>query len=95
MALSNYFRLDDVTDSAKKTQPPGSNKTKNKTTHLLSRQAQHYHTGSGPSIRTTSGALFGYNASPEDPHEISFSKFEILEAADITGKWWPARKEGG
>ncbi|KAG8917352.1 Transmembrane osmosensor, partial [Tulasnella sp. 408] len=40
-------------------------------------------------------ALHAYTASPDDPHEISFSKGEILEIFDNSGKWWQARKQDG
>ena len=34
-------------------------------------------------------------ASPDDPIEISFSKGEIIDIIDKTGKWWQARKKDG
>ena len=34
-------------------------------------------------------------ADPDDPNEISFSKGEIIDIIDKTGKWWQARKEDG
>ena len=34
-------------------------------------------------------------ASPDDPNEISFSRGEILDIVDNTGKWWQAEKEDG
>ncbi|KAG5519880.1 hypothetical protein PMAC_000157 [Pneumocystis sp. 'macacae'] len=40
-------------------------------------------------------AIYSYNASPDDPREVSFIKDEILEIGDISGKWWQARKEDG
>ncbi|KAI3319726.1 hypothetical protein HD806DRAFT_258866 [Xylariaceae sp. AK1471] len=41
-------------------------------------------------------AIYPYKAKAgEDPEEISFSRYEILEVADVTKPWWPARKENG
>ncbi|TCD69283.1 Transmembrane osmosensor [Steccherinum ochraceum] len=40
-------------------------------------------------------ALYAYNASLDDPNEISFTKGEILEILDKQGKWWQAKKADG
>ncbi|KAH9962717.1 hypothetical protein BGW80DRAFT_1354088 [Lactifluus volemus] len=40
-------------------------------------------------------ALYAYTASPDDPNEISFSKGEVMDIIDKTGKWWQARKDDG
>lgn len=40
-------------------------------------------------------ALYNYNASPDDPNELSFSKGEILDIVDNSGKWWQAKKADG
>ncbi|RCH83874.1 Transmembrane osmosensor, partial [Rhizopus stolonifer] len=35
-------------------------------------------------------ALHAYQANPEDPNELNFSKGEILDIVDKTGNWWQA-----
>jgi SHO1 osmosensor len=39
-------------------------------------------------------ALYSYQANPEDPTEISFSKGDEMEVLDNKGKWWHVRKLG-
>ncbi|KAK9768352.1 Transmembrane osmosensor [Basidiobolus ranarum] len=40
-------------------------------------------------------ALYGYEASPDDPNEVSFLKDEVVHVADTKGKWWQAKKSDG
>ncbi|KAJ3088375.1 Transmembrane osmosensor [Quaeritorhiza haematococci] len=37
-------------------------------------------------------ALYSYEANPEDPNEISFSKGDVLDIMDNKGKWWQAKR---
>ncbi|CAO3610645.1 unnamed protein product [Cunninghamella echinulata] len=40
-------------------------------------------------------ALHDYQASPDDPNELSFTRGEVLEIVDRRGNWWQARKSDG
>ncbi|KAJ7875388.1 SH3 domain-containing protein [Mycena olivaceomarginata] len=40
-------------------------------------------------------ALYTFDASPDDPNEISFRKGEIIDILDKEGEWWYARKNDG
>ncbi|PKI85379.1 Sho1p [Malassezia vespertilionis] len=40
-------------------------------------------------------ALYTYKASEDDPTEISFTKGDILEIVDSSGKWWQAHRSNG
>ncbi|PVU85312.1 hypothetical protein BB559_002331 [Furculomyces boomerangus] len=40
-------------------------------------------------------ALYSYEASEDDPTEMSFVKGEVLDILDCNGKWWQARRADG
>jgi SHO1 osmosensor len=39
--------------------------------------------------------MYAYNASPDDPNEVSFAKGDILDVVDNTGKWFQVRTPSG
>ncbi|KAI8362703.1 hypothetical protein EDC96DRAFT_444861, partial [Choanephora cucurbitarum] len=40
-------------------------------------------------------AIHNYNASKDDPNELSFSKGELLYIHEKRGSWWQAKKANG
>jgi len=46
-------------------------------------------------IRFQAKALYGYQAAPGQPEEVSLTKGEILDVLDDSGDWWEVRKACG
>jgi hypothetical protein len=40
-------------------------------------------------------ALYDYQASPDDPNELSFKKGDIFDITDSSGKWWEVEAADG
>ncbi|EPQ26840.1 uncharacterized protein PFL1_05475 [Pseudozyma flocculosa PF-1] len=51
--------------------------------------------GGQPDYGYKARALYAYQANADDPTEISFSKGEVLDIVDNSGKWWQAKKASG
>ncbi|KLO13700.1 hypothetical protein SCHPADRAFT_997132 [Schizopora paradoxa] len=49
----------------------------------------------GPTIVDRATALYDYEASPDDPSEISFKKGDTFDIIDNVGKWWSAQTSKG
>ncbi|KAF8349644.1 hypothetical protein F5887DRAFT_947387 [Amanita rubescens] len=55
----------------------------------------------GPSARGSAGskakarAMYSYKGSDTDPHELTFSKGDLFEVVDRSGKWWEAVNKDG
>jgi len=46
-------------------------------------------------IQFQAKALYGYQAAPGQPEEVSFTKWEILDVLDDSEDWWEVRKACG
>ncbi|PVV04913.1 hypothetical protein BB560_000566 [Smittium megazygosporum] len=69
------------------------------TTSLISQSIRSPHSSTannvGIPVVLRCVALYSYEASEDDPTEMSFVKGEILDILDNSGKWWQARRADG
>ena len=86
VSLDNLFLLDELHPQAETEPTEPSEGDHEASTNVSTAKEQFPHTAK---------AMCSYKANPDNAHEISFSKGEILKFWGIQGRWWMAKNANG